>query len=39
LFFFAACGGREMGKGEDTSRSGKGRLPLATPLIPNLAQP
>jgi hypothetical protein len=34
---FAACGGGERGGSEDPSRSGKGRPPLATPLIPDLA--
>jgi hypothetical protein len=34
---FAACGGGERGGSEDPSRSGKGRPPLATPLLPDLA--
>jgi len=36
-FFFAACGGREMRRSEDTSRSARGLQPPGPLLLPDLA--
>jgi hypothetical protein len=38
MFSFAACGGEDRRRSEDTSRSGKGLAPSALPLFPSMQQ-